>query len=178
MHHRWAECFKPSVLSVVGANTHLERAIRRETGSLDNRAPNILIPLFDSLTARSMPLYGYARKTTPNLEEIAETATVFHRHYAGGSSATPGRASLLTGTYPCMHRAHHFHGTAPDGRAENNLFTLEGAIDWLQDETPIFDRNCSGDRPESGASGQTDRGQPSIFIGWSALLAVNSPSGG
>ena len=52
--------------------------------------PNILIVLFDALSASNMSLYGYPRQTTPNLDRIASQATVFNRHYAGGNWTSPG----------------------------------------------------------------------------------------
>lgn len=84
--------------------------------------PNVLILVFDALSATNMSIYGYQRETTPNIARIAERATVYHRHYAGGSFTTPGTASLLTGTYPWTHRAMHLSGTVVDAFADNNLF--------------------------------------------------------
>ena len=42
--------------------------------------PNVLIFVFDSMSARHLSLYGYSRKTTPNLEKFAERASVYHNH--------------------------------------------------------------------------------------------------
>lgn len=66
---------------------------------------NVLIIIFDALSATNVSLYGYPRRTMPNLERIAQRATVYHRHYAAGNFTTPGTASLLTSTYPWTHRA-------------------------------------------------------------------------
>lgn len=71
-----------------------------------------------------MSLYGYPRRTTPNLNRFAKEATVFHRHYAGGNFTTPGTASLLTGTFPWSHRALHLHGTTLDNHTNRNVFYL------------------------------------------------------
>src|SRR5512142_1327858 len=67
--------------------------------------PNILIIVFDAMSAKNLSLYGYRRKTTPNLERFARRATVFNQHYSPGNFTTPGTASLLTGLYPWTHRA-------------------------------------------------------------------------
>src|SRR5919197_4136356 len=72
---------------------------------LINPSPNIIILVFDSLSARHMSLYGYPRDTTPHLSQFAEHATVYHRHYSTGNFTSPGTASLLTGLYPWTHRA-------------------------------------------------------------------------
>lgn len=87
--------------------------------------PNILIIIFDALSARNMSLYGYPRQTTPRLEQaVNEGATVFHRHYAGGSWTPTGTASLLTGTYPWTHRALHSFGTTLKRFENENIFSL------------------------------------------------------
>src|SRR6266508_3062077 len=67
--------------------------------------PNVIILVFDTLSARHLSLYGYSRLTSPNLTRFADRAIVYHRHYAAGNFTSPGTASLLTGTYPWTHRA-------------------------------------------------------------------------
>jgi arylsulfatase A-like enzyme len=88
------------------------------------RTPNILIVVFDALSAGNMSLYGYARQTTPQLERLAGRALVYHRHYAAGNFTTPGVASIFTGMYPWSHRAFNLSATiAPQYQAQN-LFRL------------------------------------------------------
>lgn len=86
-------------------------------------SPNVFILVFDALSAYHMSLFGYRRKTMPNLERFAERATVYHDHYAGGNFTSSGTASLLTGTYPWTHRAIHLHGTVLDSFKDRNLFS-------------------------------------------------------
>jgi arylsulfatase A-like enzyme len=89
--------------------------------------PNVLILLFDTLTAPHMSLYGYPRQTTPNLERFAKRATVYHRHYSGGSYTIPGTASLLTGLYPWHHRAVNPSAPVRRDLADKSLFHSLGA---------------------------------------------------
>lgn len=98
-----------------------------EESSQDSDSPNVLILLFDTLSARHVSLYGYHRETTPNLARFAKRATVFHSHYAGGNFTTPGTASILTGTYPWTHRAFHLYGTVGKSIESNNIFSLIGS---------------------------------------------------
>jgi arylsulfatase A-like enzyme len=86
--------------------------------------PNILIIVFDTLSAMHLPLYGYSRDTAPNISRFAQKATVFHNHYAGGNFTTPGTASLLTGTYPWSHRAINGRGRMVDQYIPKNIFAL------------------------------------------------------
>jgi hypothetical protein len=85
---------------------------------------NILIFVFDALSARHLTIHGYPRNTTPNLARFAERAIVYHSHHAGGNFTTPGTGSLLTGVYPWTHRAMHMHGTALDAYADKNIFSI------------------------------------------------------
>ncbi len=88
--------------------------------------PNIIILLFDALSARNMSVYGYQRNTTPNIARFAERATVYHSHYAGGNYTIPGVASLLTGTYAWTNRALNHSGVIKRTLAEHNIFRVFG----------------------------------------------------
>ncbi|HSL29567.1 MAG TPA: sulfatase, partial [Anaerolineales bacterium] len=87
-----------------------------------SQKPNIIMLVFDAMSARHLSLYGYARRTTPNLEKFAERASVYHRHYAAGNFTTPGTASMLTGLYPWTHRAFNYRGMVERSLAERNVF--------------------------------------------------------
>ena len=88
--------------------------------------PNILIFVFDAMSARNLSLYGYPRSTTPSLEKFARRACVYHRHYAAGNFTTPGTASMLTGMYPWTHRAINYRGMVDRTLTDRNLFRLVG----------------------------------------------------
>lgn len=95
------------------------------SNSLQSRqSPNILILLFDALSAQHMSLYGYNRETTPNLARFAERATVYHSNYASASFTSPGTASLFTGAYPWSHRAFHLHDAVDSAYEKKNIFSL------------------------------------------------------
>lgn len=86
--------------------------------------PNILMMVFDTFSANHLPFEGYRRDTTPFLTRLAERATVFHNHYAGGSYTSPGTASMLTGVYPWTHRTLQTYGHTLPRVADNNIFRL------------------------------------------------------
>ncbi len=88
--------------------------------------PNILIFVFDAMSARHLSLYEYPRPTTPNLEKFAERASVYHTHYSAGNFTTTGTASMLTGMYPWTHRAINYRGMVERTLADRNLFHLVG----------------------------------------------------
>jgi len=90
----------------------------------DQDRHNIIILVFDTLSARHLSLHGYHRETTPNLAQFAERATLYHNHYSGGNFTVPGTASLLTGTYPWEHRAFNNGNRMKEVHARRNIFEL------------------------------------------------------
>src|SRR5688572_10517613 len=92
----------------------------------DSSKPNIIVLLFDAMTARNLSVYGYPRQTTPNLERFAEHAIVYHNHTASGNFTIPATSSLLTGTYPWTHRAINHRGMVHQDIVEKNIFRAIG----------------------------------------------------
>ena len=83
---------------------------------------NVLIVVFDAMSASNLPLYGYPRETMPHLSRLAEKATVYHNHYTAGPFTTPGTASLLTGMLPWTHRALSYNDTIAKNLIHQNIF--------------------------------------------------------
>jgi arylsulfatase A-like enzyme len=69
------------------------------------RRPNILLIVVDTLRARDVSCYGYARQTTPHIDALAKEAVLYTNSYSVSSSSLPGHASLFTGLYPVHHGA-------------------------------------------------------------------------
>lgn len=89
--------------------------------------PNIIILLFDAMSARHLSLYGYQRKTSPNFERLANRATVYHAHHSTANFTTPSTASLFTGVYPWSHRVLTLGGMPRRTFEQSNLWqTLNG----------------------------------------------------
>ena len=107
-----------------GVASWLSRASQQ---GADGSKPNIIILLFDAMSARNLSVYGYTRPTSPNMERFAERATVYHAHMSGGNYTIPGVATLLTGTYPWTNRALNHSGVIRRDLAANNLFGAVGA---------------------------------------------------
>ena len=105
-----------------GASRILSSAHSQRVGK-----PNILIFVFDAMSARHLSLYGYPRKTTPNLEKFAEHASVYHNHHSAGNFTTSGTASMLTGLYPWTHRAINYRGMIDRSIEDRNFFNMVGS---------------------------------------------------
>jgi arylsulfatase A-like enzyme len=62
--------------------------------------PNIVILSGDGLSAAHMSLYGYERKTTPFLDQIAPELLVVENHFTNASDTGGSIIALLTGKLP------------------------------------------------------------------------------
>jgi arylsulfatase A-like enzyme len=67
--------------------------------------PPIVLVTLDTVRADHLSLYGYERPTSPQLEALAERATVYRRAMASSPWTLPSHASLLTGLDPSHHGA-------------------------------------------------------------------------
>jgi arylsulfatase A-like enzyme len=92
----------------------------------DGSRPDIIIILFDAMSAKHMSLYGYGRETTPELSRFAERCTVYNAHYSASNFTTSGTASMLTGMYPWKHRALTQGGIVRRDVVPYNPYTLLG----------------------------------------------------
>lgn len=72
---------------------------------MNNKLPNIILIVCDTLGAKHMSLYGYHRRTTPMLERMVEEDgfTVYTRCFSPAPWTVPAHASLFTGLYPSEH---------------------------------------------------------------------------
>ena len=73
--------------------------------TVDRKAPLVIIYLVDTLRADHTGVYGYSRKTTPELDAFARDAVVFDAAVVHASWTKPSVASILTSRLPGQHRA-------------------------------------------------------------------------
>ena len=73
------------------------------------KRPNIIIFMMDTQGARNLSCYGYRKKTTPNIDRVAEEGTLFERHFVTAPWTLPVHASLFTGRYESGHGAGAQH---------------------------------------------------------------------
>ncbi len=66
------------------------------TGPPALEKPNVIFYIIDGAGAEYMSLYGYNRRTTPNLERLAVEGAVFERAYSNSSWTRPSTASFMT----------------------------------------------------------------------------------
>ncbi|HZP13381.1 MAG TPA: sulfatase [Nevskiaceae bacterium] len=90
------------------------------------QAPDVILISIDTLAATDMSLYGYERRTTPELDRFAGGAYVFDHFLANSNYTTPTVTSMITGRYPTAHTVyHHYAGIRPEHRAFNIAHVLK-----------------------------------------------------
>ena len=82
------------------AGDHLSRQ-RAETRPLPPAgAPNVLLIVLDTVAAEHLSLHGYARPTSPSIEQLARQGVRFDRVQATASWTLPSHATMFTGRWP------------------------------------------------------------------------------
>lgn len=66
------------------------------SGSRRSDQPNVIVYVIDGGGADYMSVYGYSRRTTPNLERLAAAGAVFERVYSNSQWTKPSTASFMT----------------------------------------------------------------------------------
>jgi len=66
------------------------------TGVRTTKSPNVIFYVIDGAAADLMSVYGYNRRTTPNLERIASEGAVFEHAYSNASWTQPSTLSFMT----------------------------------------------------------------------------------
>jgi arylsulfatase A-like enzyme len=90
--------------------------------------PNIVLLSLDTVRADHLSAYGYARKTTPRLEEFGRESQVFTRAVSSGDMTLPSHASIFTGLYPSQHGAHFTKTQRLGAPLDGRFPTLAGLL--------------------------------------------------
>lgn len=103
----------PEIKSIPKDNSYANFSIKKR--------PNIILIVFDTLTARDMSLYGYNLPTTPFFSEWAKNAIVFNKAYSSSNATIPSTMSILTSQRPWTHHFYHFNSFYTQKKYENSL---------------------------------------------------------
>jgi len=76
------------------------------TTAEEKTRPDVLLVSIDTLRWDHCSLYGYERKTTPQLERIAAEGILFESAYAPTATTAPSHATLFTGRDPVFLWVH------------------------------------------------------------------------
>jgi arylsulfatase A-like enzyme len=111
----------------------------------NNKRPNILLLLSDSLRADHLSVNGYNRKTSPAIDALAEESVNFKKCMTPISSTLESITSIMTGQYPHTHNLRHMF---PNRHQVEFVNKHVPAIAWnLRTrgyETTVFGDWCAG----------------------------------
>jgi arylsulfatase A-like enzyme len=99
-----------------------------EIGALARRDDiNVLFVLIDTLRADRLHTYGYARRTSPLFDALAQHGVLFARHLSASSWTKCSMASLWTGLNPARSGVTRFDHTIPnEARMPAEIFREAG----------------------------------------------------
>jgi arylsulfatase A-like enzyme/Tfp pilus assembly protein PilF len=69
----------------------------------DRRPLNVVLVTADTLRADRLPIYGYDKVETPNLDRMAAASVVFEQATTVVPLTLPAHSSMFTGTFPMHH---------------------------------------------------------------------------
>ena len=120
--------------------------------------PNVIFYVIDGGGADLMSVYGYNRRTTPFLEQLAAEGVVFERAYSNSTWTQPSTASFMTSLHHSvlgglrrgvhstpvpvkattmaehMRRAGYQTAVFTSNPNSGRVIGLERGVDWMQDE--------------------------------------------
>lgn len=116
-----------ALVTTVGLVAMRERVAMARLPAHGASRPNVLLLVLDTVRGDHLSMYGYPRRTTPNLDRWAEESLVFEAAYANSSWTLPTHASLMTGTDFHEHRAGQLRRPYLDGRLPTLAEVLRSA---------------------------------------------------
>lgn len=146
--------------------------------------PNILVIVIDSLRARNLSCYGYERKTTPGIDSLAATGTLWANCMAQSSWTLPSMTSIFTGLTERSHgagkRDNNEYMLHPDAPFLANLMRDEGYRTYAYfnvaylDDVHGFDHGFDSFRCEMGLPVRADA-VTGAFMGWLDSTGTDEP---
>jgi arylsulfatase A-like enzyme len=102
------------------------------------RPQGVILVWMDTLRRDHLPMYGYARPTSPNLARIAAEGTIFDDCVAQATWTKASGPSILTGLYPSTHGVQSFNDLLPSSATTIAEVYRQAGYATLGLETIIF----------------------------------------
>ena len=131
-------------LFVVGDRIKNSRLVHFLWSAAGPHPPNIVLIVLDTLRADHLSQYGYNLDTSPGLDRLSSSATIFEKAYSTSSWTVPATASIHSGLHPQRH------GTTQDGD------TLNTAISTIAEQLKLAGYETAGFSDNLHISRKTD----------------------
>ena len=124
--------------------------------------PNAVIIVVDSLRPDHLACYGYSRKTSPAIDQLASQGVLFTNAFAQSGHTVESVPSILTSLYPSTHGIDSFYSALPSGcQTVFSLAKAHGFVTSIFSETPTLTRQYGWDEKNGidvNSSAQSRRG--------------------
>jgi arylsulfatase A-like enzyme len=88
------------LLGIRGGRYLIEQGQTARLPTAAPASPNIVVIVIDTLRADHLSSYGYTRRTSPHIDQIAAQGVRFNNAISTSSWTQPAHVSLITGRYP------------------------------------------------------------------------------
>jgi arylsulfatase A-like enzyme len=137
------------------------------SGARTSERPTVIFYVIDGGGADQMSLYGYNRRTTPNLERLASEGALFEHAYSNSSWTKPSTASFMTSLHSSvLGNVERFDPLPPEARTMAERFHAAGyptavftsnpnagSVSGLERSVDTFrDEGCCNRGPGNGKS--------------------------
>ncbi len=107
------------------------------SGKRATKKPNIILYIIDGASADYMSVYGYNRRTTPNLERLAAEGTVFEHAYSNATWTKVSNPSFMTSLYHSVLGGY----TSETGQLPDQAITMAQLMHNTGYQTGVFTTN-------------------------------------
>ncbi len=101
------------VFSIIYLGIKSPKNFTDEKNAIDGKRPNIVLISVDSLGANHVSSYGYYRKTTPNIDNLAKEGVLFKNHISQAYLTPISEMAVHTGMYPSSNGFFGFDTVLP-----------------------------------------------------------------
>ncbi len=91
------------------------------------RGINVILITVDTLRADHLGVYGYAKPTSPNIDQFAREAILFRRAFSHSPETNPSLSALMTSHYPFETKVYSvFYTLAPGAHTMAEILKAQG----------------------------------------------------
>lgn len=92
--------------------------------STPKKSPNVVLISIDTLRADHLSCYGYTRKTSPNIDGLAQQGVLFANVFSQSPRTAPSHMTIMTSLYPDVHGIENWENNKPQKRLDDSLPTI------------------------------------------------------
>ncbi len=107
------------------------------SGKRTTKKPNVILYIIDGASADYMSVYGYNRRTTPNLERLAAEGAVFEHAYSNATWTKVSNPSFMTSLYNSVLGGY----TSETGQFPDKAITMAQLMHNAGYQTGVFTTN-------------------------------------